>query len=60
MTIQKKTRRRPYTGSKAIDRSCRGGGDCPACAGSREHKNKRRSLFDEINSGLDELKAERE
>ena len=33
-----RTKRRPYTGSKAVDKSCRGGGDCPHCAANRRTK----------------------
>ena len=37
----RKDRRRRYYKSKAFDRSCRNGGDCPYCEGNRTHKNKR-------------------
>jgi hypothetical protein len=30
-----------YTGSKAVDKSCRSHGSCPACRASRERKIKR-------------------
>ena len=33
-----RTHKKDYTGSKAIDSSCRSHGDCPACSGSRKHK----------------------
>ena len=38
----RKDRRRPYRGSKAVDRSCRPGGDCPWCRGKRKHAEERR------------------
>lgn len=37
-----RSNRKPYTGSKAVDPSCRGHGCCPACKGNREHKNAKR------------------
>lgn len=43
-----KEKRRPYHGSKAVDRSCRNGGDCPWCEGNRKHKNARREPAKEI------------
>lgn len=33
-----KEHRKPYSGSKAIDRSCRNHGGCPWCEGSRLRK----------------------
>jgi len=35
-----KTTRRPYTGSKKVDASCRSHGGCPYCKSGREHKYK--------------------
>ena len=35
-----KTRRKAYTGSKAVDKSCRGKrGSCPTCSENRQYKN---------------------
>lgn len=34
----RKDQRKPYYGSKACDRSCRPGGDCPYCAKNRLYK----------------------
>lgn len=31
-------KRKPYTGSKAIDRTCRNHGSCSWCAANRKHK----------------------
>lgn len=31
----RKDKRKPYHGSKAFDRSCRTGGNCPWCEGNR-------------------------
>lgn len=33
-----KEHRKPYTGSKAIDGTCRNHGGCPWCEGNRKHK----------------------
>ena len=32
-----RTKRKPYTGSKRFDRSCRNHGSCDYCKGSRTH-----------------------
>ena len=34
----RKDHRKPYHGSKVIDRSCRPGGDCPWCRGKCKYK----------------------
>ena len=47
-----KTRRKAYTGSKAVDKSCRGKrGSCPTCSENRQHKNTKREIKEdyEIN-----------
>ena len=36
-----KEKRRPYRGSKHIDRSCRNHGDCPWCQGAVKYKRKK-------------------
>ena len=36
-----KERRRPYYGAKAVDRTCRNHGSCPACLGNRIHSRRR-------------------
>lgn len=33
-----KEHRKPYVGSKAIDKSCRNHGSCPWCEKNRKHK----------------------
>lgn len=33
-----KERRKPYTGSKSFDYTCRNHGSCPWCAENRKHK----------------------
>lgn len=43
----RKDRRRQYHGSKAIDASCRPGGDCPHCQGNRHHANRKRLISTE-------------
>ena len=37
-----RTYKKPYTGSKRFDRSCRSNKGCPACEGSRLYNDKRR------------------
>lgn len=37
-----KSHRKPYTGSKAIDRTCRNHGGCDWCKGNRIHKHRKR------------------
>ena len=39
-----RTTRAPYTGSKAIDPSCRGHGSCPWCEGNRRHGDRKREI----------------
>lgn len=36
-----KEKRKPYRGSKAVDRTCRNHGSCRWCTGNRLHKHKR-------------------
>ena len=36
-----RTNRKPYTGSKAVDPSCRSHGSCPWCKGGRKAKAER-------------------
>ena len=38
----RKDRRKEYTGSKAVDKTCRSNGGCPWCEGNRLHKHKKR------------------
>jgi hypothetical protein len=37
-----RTKKRNYTGSKAVDSSCRSHGSCPWCKRAREYKAKKR------------------
>jgi hypothetical protein len=46
-----KEHRKPYTGGKAIDRTCRNHGGCPCCEGNRKYKNIKR-----LQKALDKLK----
>ena len=39
-----KEKRKPYTGSKAVDKECRNHGDCPYCKSNRIHKHKKRGI----------------
>lgn len=38
-----KEHRRPYTGSKAIDRTCRNHGGCDWCKGNRMYSSRKRA-----------------
>lgn len=38
-----KEHRRPYTGAKAADRSCRNHGSCSWCRGNREYAARKRA-----------------
>lgn len=42
-----RTTKRSYTGSKAVDGSCRGHGSCPWCKRAREYKVKKRITLQE-------------
>lgn len=37
-----RTKRKPYRGSKSVDKSCRSHGSCPACRAKQVYKNLRR------------------
>jgi hypothetical protein len=37
-----KEKRKPYTGAKAVDRTCRNHGTCARCEANRLYKNKKR------------------
>lgn len=41
-----KEKRKPYRGSKAIDRSCRNHGGCPWCEENRKHKFRKKYMED--------------
>lgn len=47
-----RTKSKPYTGSKAVDASCRSHGDCPACKGDREHKHAKQRPAGSITSEI--------
>ena len=36
-----RTRKHPYTGSRAFDPACRNHAGCPACEGNRLHQDRR-------------------
>ena len=42
-----KEHRKPYRGSKAIDKSCRNHGGCPWCEENRKHKMRDKYLADD-------------
>jgi len=48
----KKEHRKPYYGSKAIDRTCRNHGGCPWCEENRMYKNIKR--IQSMDSQLEE------
>ena len=52
-----KTSRRPYTGSKRFDRSCRNHGSCPWCAENRKHKIRRQMPVEDIAAAQGVLNA---
>ena len=37
-----RTKRKPKTGSKSVDRSCRNNGTCTYCLNNRTHKHKKK------------------
>jgi hypothetical protein len=39
-----RTKKKPYTGSKKFDRTCRNNGSCPYCRANRQYKNNKRNL----------------
>jgi hypothetical protein len=49
----RKDRRKPHRGCKAVDRSCRNHKSCPYCIEARKHKNKRREPLDEDERDVD-------
>ena len=50
-----KEHRKPYRGSKRIDRTCRNHGGCPWCEGNRLHKYKKRSHHDSLCGQTEEV-----
>lgn len=42
-----RTRKKPYTGSKRFDKSCRCHGGCPYCESNRTYKNKKHPDLEE-------------
>lgn len=48
--------RKPYHGSKAVDATCRPGGDCPYCNRGRQHKHKRQLAATELDMRGDQPK----
>lgn len=51
-----KEKRKEYTGSKSIARSCRNHGDCLVCQGNRQYKNTKR--IQELESKKEEYEEE--
>ncbi len=51
-----KEHRKPYTGAKAIDCSCRNHGTCVWCESNRLYKNNKRK--DKMNEKIKEYKGE--
>lgn len=37
-----RTKRKPFTGSKRFDRTCRNSGSCPYCRANRLHSTRKR------------------
>ena len=44
--------RKPYREPKAVDRSCRNHGSCPACQAGRQHKHRRRAPAPDVSIHL--------
>jgi len=42
-----KEKRKPYRKAKAVDKTCRNHGSCPACRINRKHKNRKKELSSE-------------
>lgn len=40
----KKSHRKPYTGSKAFDKACRNHGSCVYCRNNRSYNNRKKQL----------------
>ena len=38
-----RTKRKPYSGAKAVDVTCRSHGSCPHCENGRKHKKERQA-----------------
>lgn len=54
-----KEHRKPYTGSKAIDKTCRNHGGCEWCEENRKHKyNKREEAMQERLSEYEDSSCE--
>lgn len=47
-----KEHRKPYRGSKAIDRTCRNHGGCPWCEENRKHKFRDKHPYDERDDAM--------
>jgi len=45
-----RTKRKPYTGSKAVDASCRSHGSCPWCKEGRKAKVERQKPVEMTNT----------
>ena len=51
-----KEHRKPYSGSKAVDSTCRNHGSCTWCQGNRIYKNEKRNLA--LEQRLEEFNQE--
>lgn len=49
-----KEHRKPYTGSKAIDGTCRNHGGCPCCEGNRKYKFRDKHPAEDAEEGEQE------
>lgn len=47
-----KEHRKPYSDSKAIDRSCRNHGGCPWCEENRKHKFRDKHLMSDVEGEI--------
>lgn len=46
--------------AKQVSHQCRNNGTCPWCTGNRTYSTKKRSLYDELMLGFQEMKEDRE
>lgn len=52
-------KKRKTNRAKRVSSLCKNNNECPHCRGNRTHSSKRRSLFDEVMEGFEQLKEDR-
>lgn len=48
-----RTKKKPYRGTRSIDKTCRSHGSCPYCQSNRIHKYKKSTPIDTLLTELD-------